>query len=229
MNFTRESEIRDSSINGIMYKVILIGDSEVGKTSILMRYLENKFTTEKVRTFGLDYKKKKITVLGKEIIINYWDTAGHEEYRMITANFLKGSSAIIIVADLSKEDSIIKLKEWNNMIKEYLDTKADIYLLGNKIDLYKNNDININNSSLSSKLPISLKEYEDIVVEYGWTFFKPVSAKTGENINEAFLKISENCVKQSEVDSRQKNFIQGSTITKQSVEEGKKQKSGCSC
>lgn len=81
---------------------------------------------------GVDFKRKDMYVQGSKMTFNIWDTAGHQDYRMITANFLRGSAGILLVFDLTKEKTFQALKVWMDIIEEYSEENAIIFLLGNK-------------------------------------------------------------------------------------------------
>lgn len=90
---------------------------------------------------GIDFKRKVVNIKGDSVKINLWDTAGHQDYRMVTANFLKGCSAIILVSDSTKLSSTADLELWKDTIKDYATDSTPVFLLANKADLLKDDDI----------------------------------------------------------------------------------------
>lgn len=86
---------------------------------------------------GVDFKRKIMTVKDTKMTFNIWDTAGHQDYRMITANFLKGSSGILLAFDLNRKETYTTLKDWTNIIEEHSDQNGTVFLLGNKVDMIK--------------------------------------------------------------------------------------------
>jgi len=87
-------------------------------------------------TAGVDFKRKIMVVKDSKMTFNIWDTAGHQDYRLITANFLRGSSGILLAFDLKRRETFDTLKDWMSIIEEYSDGNAVVFLLGNKVDMY---------------------------------------------------------------------------------------------
>ena len=120
----------------IVFKILLLGDTEVGKSSFLMRYSDNVFVENYIATIGLDYKLKNVKLdSGKTIKVQLWDTAGQEKYRTIAKNYFKGSHGILLLYDVTKVNSFENVREWIRDIKEEVSEKAILFLIGNKIDM----------------------------------------------------------------------------------------------
>lgn len=118
-----------------MYKILMLGDSQVGKTSFLLRYCDNNFIDNPITTVGLDYKLKYITLSnGKIIKLQIWDTAGQDKFRAITQNYYKGAQGIILMYDITSAHSFKSIKGWLNSIKNNSDENIKILLIGNKFD-----------------------------------------------------------------------------------------------
>ena len=165
-----------------VFKILLLGDSEVGKSCFLMRYSDNVFVENYITTIGLDYKLKSVKLdSGKTIKVQLWDTAGQDKYRTIAKNYFKGSHGILLLYDITKQSSFNNIREWIQDIREEVSQKAIIFLIGNKIDL-------VDKRKISKEKGIELAE------EYKLPFFE-ASAKSGENVDEVFKalykKISE--------------------------------------
>ena len=174
MNSTKEVEF--------VFKILLLGDSEVGKSCFLMRYSDNVFVENYITTIGLDYKLKNVKLdSGKTIKVQLWDTAGQDKYRTIAKNYFKGSHGILLLYDVTKQSSFQNIRDWIQDIREEVSQKAIIFLIGNKIDL-------VDKRKISKEKGIELAE------EYKLPFFE-ASAKSGENVDEVFKalykKISE--------------------------------------
>ena len=174
MNSTNEVEF--------VFKILLLGDSEVGKSCFLMRYSDNVFVENYITTIGLDYKLKSVKLdSGKTIKVQLWDTAGQDKYRTIAKNYFKGSHGILLLYDVTKQSSFQNIRDWIQDIREEVSQKAIIFLIGNKIDL-------VDKRKISKEKGIELAE------EYKLPFFE-ASAKSGENVDEVFKalykKISE--------------------------------------
>ena len=165
-----------------VFKILLLGDSEVGKSCFLMRYSDNVFVENYITTIGLDYKLKNVKLdSGKTIKVQLWDTAGQDKYRTIAKNYFKGSHGILLLYDITKPSSFNNIREWIQDIREEVSPKAIIFLIGNKIDL-------------ADQRKISKEKGIELAEEYKLPFFE-ASAKSGENVDEVFKalykKISE--------------------------------------
>ena len=179
-----------------LYKILLLGDSTVGKTCFLLRYVDDSFLDLHMATIGLDYRLKTLILEEQKIVkIQLWDTAGQDKFRAITRNYYKGASGIILIFDVTNVKSYENIKKWINEIKEEISEKVSIVLIGNKIDNVQ-------------ERKISKDQGEKLANEIGVKFFE-TSAKTGEGINESvfFLvkKIFEN-------DPEVKNKYQGRNL-----------------
>mmetsp|Transcript_4740 Transcript_4740/g.4917 ORF Transcript_4740/g.4917 Transcript_4740/m.4917 type:complete len:279 (+) Transcript_4740:31-867(+) len=117
------------------FKVLTIGESGVGKTSVLLRFTENKFMPTFLSTIGIDYKSKILKYEDTKYVLKIWDTAGQERFKTITQQYYKGSNGIILVFDLSDDTTFYKLQDWIKQIREYI-SSVSIILLGNKSDLF---------------------------------------------------------------------------------------------
>ena len=176
-----------------LYKILLLGDSTVGKTCFLLRYVDDSFLDLHMATIGLDYRLKTLILEEQKIVkVQLWDTAGQDKFRAITRNYYKGASGIILIFDVTNVKSYENIKKWINEIKEEISEKVKIVLIGNKIDNVQ-------------ERKISKEQGDKLASEIGVKFFE-TSAKTGEGINESvfFLvkKIFEN-------DPEVKNKYQG--------------------
>ena len=118
-----------------LYKILLLGDSSVGKTCFLMRYVDNTFQEIHMSTIGLDYKLKTVQLEdGKMVKIQIWDTAGQDRFRSITKNYYKGAHGIVLIYDVTNKKSFENVSNWINQIREEVSDKVTIVLVGNKID-----------------------------------------------------------------------------------------------
>ena len=166
-----------------LYKILLLGDSTVGKTCFLLRYMDDSFLDLHMATIGLDYRLKTMILEDQKIVkVQLWDTAGQDKFRAITRNYYKGASGIILLFDVTNIKSFENIKKWINEIKEEISEKVSIILIGNKIDN-------------ANERKISKEQGEKLASEIGVKFFE-TSAKTGEGINECVFylvkKIFEN-------------------------------------
>ena len=123
-----------------LFKVVLIGDAGVGKSSILYNLTNNQFFHNYDMTIGVEYSSKIITQDAKYIKLQIWDTAGQEVFKSITKSYYRDNSVIIIVYDTTDYESFLNVENWLNDIKEFADESL-IYLVGNKIDMYRDRKI----------------------------------------------------------------------------------------
>ena len=159
-----------------LYKILLLGDSSVGKTCFLMRYTDNTFQEIHMSTIGLDYKLKNIQLEdGKMVKIQIWDTAGQDRFRSITKNYYKGAHGIILIYDITNQKTFENVKNWINQIKEEVSNKVTIILVGNKID---DEDHRV----------VSTEQGEKMAKDFGLMFFE-CSAKSGVNIDSTFNEL----------------------------------------
>ena len=150
-------------------KIIILGSSTVGKSSIYLRYFNNKFNVNTMVTVGVDFKTKYFKFDDeKEIKINFVDTAGQEKYRAISQNYLKGTDGVIFVFDLTKKETFQLIADWMQFMKEHNKKNIGKILFGNKNDLI-------------SEREISYDEGKNLANELKCNYYEG-SAKTGENI-----------------------------------------------
>ncbi len=159
-----------------LYKILLLGDTQVGKSSFLMRYIDNTFQESYLSTVGLDFKVKNVQLDdGNTYRVQIWDTAGQDRFHAITRNYFKNAHGIILIYDVTLIESFHNVKNWIKQIKEEVTDKVSIILAGNKIDM-------------EEKRKVSKEEGEKMAADYGLKFYE-CSAKTGENVEEAFKDI----------------------------------------
>ena len=203
----------------INLKILLIGDSSVGKTSILLRYVDDEFNDSYISTIGIEYKIKTINVNNKKITMRIWDTSGQERYRSITQNFYRNANGILFVFDVTKKESFNNIKLW---LTDSQNCEANIskILIGNKIDLEEEREV----SNETIKNFANKKEMK---------FFE-TSAKEGTNIDLIFRELAElilsNKCEESEVlDVNNNNDIYNSFNLINEDEKGRDSKSKKKC
>jgi Ras-related protein Rab-8A len=158
------------------YKVILIGDTGVGKSSILFRKLNGQFPTSPTQTIGIDFQEESIPIDGKIYSIYFWDTAGQERFKSITTAYYKDACAVLVVFDLNNKTSFENCVNWLELAKKFTapDKPPLYFLIGNKSD---------------QEQLVSLEEIYSLTKKYNIHHFSKVSAKQGDNINELFTTI----------------------------------------
>ena len=161
-------------------KILIIGDSNVGKTSILLQYTSNFFQETHIATIGVEFKLKEIMLDNIEYKLNIWDTAGQERFKAITKSFFKAADGIVFVYDVTNKPSFVNIKNW---IKD-AESKANdfkIIIVGNKIDLNDSREV-------------SFEEGKNLAKKKNCPFFES-SAKDKINIDEIFITLLEEILK----------------------------------
>ena len=154
----------------ITFKILILGEVAVGKTSFLYRYVEEYFPEEYIATIGVDFKTKKIKKNDTQIELQIWDTCGQERFRSLTKSFLNGADGIIFMYDISNKDSFINIKRWINETENLSDEFKKI-IVGNKKDL--------------PTRAVSIDTVNKLYNNKNITGME-ASAKTGENVKEVF-------------------------------------------
>ncbi|KAK2509647.1 hypothetical protein MC885_007458, partial [Smutsia gigantea] len=135
-----------------MFKLLLIGNSSVGKTSFLFRYADDSFTPAFVSTVGIDFKVKTVYRHDKRIKLQIWDTAGQERYRTITTAYYRGAMGFLLMYDVTNQESFTAVQDWATQIKTYSWDNAQVILVGNKCDLEDERVENINVKQVFERL-----------------------------------------------------------------------------
>ena len=191
------------------FKILTIGESGVGKTCILRRFVENKFLKNHLATIGIDFKTKNIEIDGTPIKLKIWDTAGQERFRNITNQYYKGADGIILVFDVTDQKSFDKIKEWMSQIKA--NTQADqigLVLLGNKCDI--------------EPRTISKNDGEELGKELGIEYYE-TSAMKGDGIAQAFEFLAKNILTKKKIDLKNEKGTDGGVNLDGGVTPQKKQ------
>ena len=168
----------------LLFKLILIGDSCVGKSNILLKYLKNEFDPNSRATVGVELGTQNIFLNNKKIKIQIWDTAGEERYRSITSAYYKGAKGALIVYDITKKSSFNNIDKWISDLKLNGDKNICIIILGNKSDLEDKREVNKEEGIKKSEM------YK--------TAFLETSALNGENINKAFDELIEQIIQNNQ-------------------------------
>ena len=197
--------------DGIQIKVTLIGESSVGKTSIINRYTRDAFTQELESTLGANYSQKKIERHGKKIRLDLWDTAGQEKYRAIGRHFYKDSYIVCLVYDITNKESFERIKTvWYPELKEHGEKTKILALVGNKIDKYLDEQVNEDD----------VKKYAEEINAIN----KRTSAMEGTNIEDLFNSLVDKYLKEIAGMIIEEEKIK---IKKDDLKNKKKKKKGC--
>ena len=155
----------------IKLKIMVLGESMVGKTSLITRYTNDKFGGRYLCTVGIDFQKKKIEKNNKKVLLQIWDTAGQERFRNVTKNYFQTSQGFVLAYDINNKESFEKVQYWIEEIKSNSEENIKCILIGTKCDL--------------DKREVSEEEGKELGDKYGYQFLE-TSAKENININETF-------------------------------------------
>ena len=156
----------------MMVKIILIGDSAVGKTNIMSKYLKGAFQENSKATVGVEFGSKLFKIDNHNIKAQIWDTAGQEKYKAITGAYYKGSKGAFVVYDITRRDTFDSADKWINDLKTTADPKINIMLIGNKSDL-------------EDKREVLKEQGEEKAKSFGCAFLE-TSALNGNNVDKGF-------------------------------------------
>ena len=199
-------------------KILLLGDSGVGKSCIVLRYTDNTFSQNLMSSIGVDFKLKNIEIDNKTIKLQIWDTAGMEKFRTLTTSYYKGAHAFLIIFDITMRDSFEHIRNWMADIDKFAKPGVLRVLVGNKCDLENERVVNEN-------------EAKEIALKYGINYIE-TSAKEKTNIESLFIDTIKNLLSKQKIKTLNSNNIgykQGIDLTKsnQEVEKNQIQNSIC--
>ena len=160
-------------IFSVFFKILLIGDLGVGKSCVILRYVEGDFPGNIMSSIGVDFKTKQIDLDDRLIKLQIWDTAGHEKFRTITTSYYKSAHAIIILYDITQKASFDHIRNWITEIDKFGKQGVLKVIVGNKLDM-------------ENKRKITKEVAENLALKYGIKLWE-VSAKDNTNIEEMFL------------------------------------------
>jgi len=199
-----------------LFKLLLIGDSGVGKSCLLLRFADNTYTDSYISTIGVDFKIRTLDIDGKTVKLQIWDTAGQERFRTITSSYYRGAHGIIVVYDVTDKVSFNNVKQWLGEIDRYACQSVNKLLVGNKADLVEKKVVDYNES----------KEFADSL---GISFLE-TSAKSAQNVEEAFLtmtrQIKERVSQRPDGPAKPSGSVNISTNSKK-IKDGKGSKKCC--
>ena len=195
----------------LLLKIILIGDSCVGKSNILLKYLKNEFDPNSRATVGVEFGTKNIIINNKKIKIQIWDTAGQERYRSITSAYYKGAKGALIVYDITRKCTFDNIDKWISDLKLNGDKNICIVILGNKSDLDDKREVSKDDGIKKSEM------YK--------TAFLETSALNGDNIGKAFDEIIEQIIQNNKSffeDNNKKEMDKGVNLNESNKDNDKK-------
>jgi len=190
-----------------LFKLLLIGDSGVGKTCLLFRFSDDAFNTTFISTIGIDFKIKTVEVDGKKIKLQIWDTAGQERFHTITTSYYRGAMGIMLVYDITQEKTFDNIAKWLRNIDEHASEGVERMILGNKCDM-------------EDKRMVNKEKGEGIAREHGIKFYE-TSAKDNICVEEAFMKLTQDILRKHQAGATQENTTTGVVIEKDNQSKSK--------
>jgi len=195
-----------------LFKLLLIGDSGVGKSCLLLRFADDTYTESYISTIGVDFKIRTIELEGKTVKLQIWDTAGQERFRTITSSYYRGAHGIIVVYDVTDNDTFTNVKQWLQEIDRYASEGVNKLLVGNKSDL-------------TSKKVVEYSVAKEFADQLKIPFLE-TSAKTSLNVEQAFLTMAKEIKDRMGSTSTPAGGSKSTTVTPgQSVQQA--QSAGC--
>ncbi|KAL5370446.1 putative Rab2 GTPase [Cryptosporidium parvum] len=163
-----------------LFKYIIIGDTAVGKSCLLLQFTDRRFRVDHDLTIGVEFGARIINLDAKKIKLQIWDTAGQESFRSITRSYYRGAAGALLVYDITRRDTFNHLSKWLNDVKRNATPNMTIILVGNKSDL--------------DRREVTTEEGVEFAEKNGLLFIE-TSAKTSNNVEEAFMKVAEKIYK----------------------------------
>ena len=201
----------------MIFKIVLIGDSSVGKTNMLSRYISNEYDPNSQSTIGVELSTKNYKFDNDEVKVQLWDTAGQEKYRSITSSYYKGAQGCLLVYDITRKATFENIDKWYSELKSGADNDINAILVGNKCDLENERQVTVEEAQKKAKL-------------FNMAFME-TSALNGTNIEKAFNELVSSVYKNNKKSFNHEVKImledKGVEINQEKKDEIKKNKSGC--
>ena len=198
-------------------QLLVIGDSSVGKTSLITRYTNGTFKEEYLATVGLDYYSKVEAINNQTINIKLWDTAGQERYKALTQNYFRNAEGVLLTFDVTNTDSFNNLKDWIGSIKTNMEGKnifLPLIIVGNKIDMEDSREIN-------------KEDADKFASDNNYKYFE-TSAKTGEGVDDAIRDLVNQVLNQGDqLDDHKIEARKSVQLKDANVESVEVKKKGC--
>ena len=201
-------------------KLIVVGETNVGKTSLIKQYIENIFSEEKTATVGYDTISKDLEIENRKLKLNIWDTCGQEQYRTINQMFVKNSKIALLVYDITKKETFNEIKNyWYNYITNSLGKNIIIGIAGNKCDLYEEEEVKTEEG----------KEFSESIN----AIFKETTAKNNEAISQLIELLTKkyietfSSIKGNNDVNVNNNNVKSVQLNKETIKNSKKKKGCC--
>ena len=172
------SNNKENNNYDMIFKIVLIGDSSVGKTNILSKYISDEYDPDTQATIGVELSTKNYTFDNNEVKVQIWDTAGQEKYRSITSSYYKGAHGCLLVYDITRKATFENIDKWLAEIKLSSNNEINMILIGNKCDLEDKREVSIEEAQNKAKL-LNMA-------------FMETSALNGTNVEKAFNELVNN-------------------------------------
>ena len=195
------------------WKLLLVGDSGVGKTDLLSRFTTNEFNAYSKPTIGVDFRFRNVQIQGKTVVAQIWDTAGQERYPVITNGFYRGAVGALVMYDIANHKTFENLDKWIRELKEKADNCVCIMIVGNKTDL--------------TRRMVPTEQGRSLAEKYGLPFME-ISALDSSDVGEAFDKLLVDIFK-IQTESEKSDSICSSRIVLQEKKGQQNQASHCGC
>jgi len=171
-----------------LFKILIVGESGVGKSCLLLRFADDTFTESFISTIGVDFKIKRITMNDKNgnpktLKLQIWDTAGQDRFRTITTSYYRGAHGILLTYDVTDPNSFLKIRSWLEEIKEHAPEHTVVMLIGNKADK-------------TDKRAVEQKEAQSLADKLNLKYLE-TSAKTGTGVSDVFMTLTEEMLRVS--------------------------------
>lgn len=183
MAFALDSIYRMDREYDHLFKILIVGDSTVGKTSVLVRYVDDVFNSEFQTTIGVDFKVSTLQIEGKIVKLQLWDTAGQDRYRNIVSSYYRGAHGVILMFDLTSPETFSRVEEWYEESQKYLATQIPRLIIGNKSDL-------------KTERAVAREDAIDLATRFGMQYIE-TSAKDNSNVSEAIGLLAKQIIAKS--------------------------------
>ncbi|XP_028129937.1 ras-related protein Rab-21 [Diabrotica virgifera virgifera] len=178
-----------NNVDSFNFKVVLLGEGCVGKTSLVIRYIEDKFNPKHISTIQASFLTKKLNLDGNRVNLSIWDTAGQEKFHALGPIYYRSSNGAVLVYDITDEDSFQKVKSWVKELRKMLGTDISLVIVGNKSDLEKDRHVDVEEA----------KSYAEKVKAMHFQ----TSAKLNEGVEEMFLALTQKMLEEAKLKAAQ--------------------------
>lgn len=217
MQFSSLARTADEDFD-YLFKIILIGDSNVGKTCVVQHFKSGVYTETQQNTIGVDFTVRSLEIDGKKVKLQVWDTAGQERFRTITQSYYRSAHAAIIAYDLTRRTTFESVPHWIHEIEKYGAANLVIMLIGNKSDLWKERHVLFEDACTLAE-------------KYGLLAVLETSAKESRNIEEVFVLMAKELIARNSLHLYGESTPNGLSLDSSPVllAQGPKEKTQCTC